>query len=191
MSSVNRTLTQRKLNVTDSMDRCESRDRAVASGQVQQHEPQALIQGFLETRYRVQLEPALVVLVGQSSAMLDSLAGSAGWAILTAWNPDATPQGADRNRRANQALLDDLLINRTGPVIKTIHLAQQDSEQPTWPEEQGWFFAIDHVNQVHGLAQRYGQLGSLIGQPGQAIELWLYGKRWPASLPAHVRRWSS
>ena len=148
----------------------------------------SLLTAFQRTEYQVMTYPVTTVVIGQPAPALDRYAGNAGWAIVTACNPEAKQRSNQQNRNADRELRAAIQPIQTGTAVKTIHRDVQPNPELRWPDEYGWLFGFDDAEHVHALARRFSQLGVVAGGIDQVTCLWLYSSRWPEPLPDAVRQ---
>ncbi|MDT8450061.1 MAG: DUF3293 domain-containing protein [Wenzhouxiangellaceae bacterium] len=141
------------------------------------------IDAFLATDYRVCTgERWVTAHIGRPCPALERAAGRP-WCIITAHNPAGRRRSAQSNRAAAARLENRLRELDPVPMLP----ACNRDPAGRWPDEPGWLFAFRDPTQVRELAEEFGQLGVVAGQPSQPVELWLLDAPAGGELPPHVR----
>lgn len=137
-----------------------------------------LVRAFLQTDYVVFAAGGpLTVRIGAPHPRLDRETGNRAWAIVTAFNPDATECAASDNQRRHGELIDAA----RGAGLATMPACNRDPSG-RWPDEPGLLLHPCDAGTATDLARRMGQLGVVTGRAGEAAELLLIGEGWPADV---------
>lgn len=142
-----------------------------------------LAAAFANAEYVVDIGPATVVVrIGELAPALERATGERPWAIVTAHNPGGVRQPADRNASAHRRLRRHLRELAPGLLLP----ACNRDPAGRWPDEPGWLFTPESIDQADRLARRFGQCAIVAGRPGQPAGLRMYGN-WPGRLPESAR----
>jgi hypothetical protein len=129
----------------------------------------ALAAAFTSAHYLVPgLGDAGRMHVGVQATALESRAPAAGYAFITAWNPDSASASRIDNDCADGELVAEL--DRLHARRSRAH-AQDDQGGH---REDGWLVLDLPVQDIDRLARRFGQDGVLTWQAGQPVRLRLY-----------------
>lgn len=127
-----------------------------------------LADAFRATRYVVETGSAsLEIRIGQRHVELDRAVGERRWCIVTAYNPGARRHSRVFNRQADAELECRLRAARPDVLMRTVHRDPSGN----WPVEAGWLFSFDDARAVESLANAFGQLAVVTGEPGAAAAL--------------------
>lgn len=94
-----------------------------------------------------------------------------GFAVLSAWDPQSVPRPEPVNRRADQSLHDALLAS--GKIFVPAFSSAPDR---SW-REPSWMVMDLPMDDLDLLGRRFGQLGMLTWQRGQAVRLRMMAAR--------------
>lgn len=144
----------------------------------------SLVDAFLAADYTVCIgERRVTAHVGSPCPALERAAGRRPWCIVSAYNPAGRQCSAQVNLAAAGRL--ERRLRELDPTV----LLPACNRDPAgrWPDEPGWLFAYRDRAQVRELAEEFGQLGVVAGQPSQPVELWLLDAPAGDRLPPHVR----
>ncbi len=132
------------------------------------HTIQELDTAFGATRYRIETDAGIrEVRIGQRHTFFDRLAEACRWCIITAHNPGARRVDSSVNQRAEKALERRLRARRPSLLLRAVNR----DPGGRWPDEPGWLFTFERDAEVDELADAFGQLAVVIGDPGQPARL--------------------
>lgn len=118
--------------------------------------PEALVDAYRQTRFKVFAEPAgFTLLIGQHSPDLAALMADRGGGIaafITAENPASIPTSADENARKQMALKAEL--EAIGALVMP---GEGEGADPAWPPETSWLALGITREQARALGIAYGQ----------------------------------
>lgn len=138
-----------------------------------------LLDAYLAADYRWELDGRWRHLrIGDPAPEVDAaFPDAAGYALLSAWNPQSIPCDEADNRRADEALRARLAAQ--GYRCRAAFASAQDR---SW-RERGWLALDLAPDALDGLARRFGQLGTLGWRRGEPVRL-----RMDAAAPADAAR---
>lgn len=141
--------------------------------------PESLLRAFANTDYRLRIGAGeYVVHPGCVHQSLDADLGNRRWAIVTAFNPQASRIDDTGNRRRHQQLIE--AIRRRGWESRPAVNRDPDGR---WPDEQALLIVDADPRDLDALARSLDQAAIVTGRPGAPARLRLYGRRWPETLP--------
>ncbi|WP_159678611.1 DUF3293 domain-containing protein [Luteimonas sp. 9C] len=137
----------------------------------------ALLHAYLDARYRWQYRDDWHdIVIGLPTPGLDlRYPDTAGYGLVSAWNPMSIARPPTENRRSDKAL--DAELSALGLAHMPAFASATDR---SWREPSWIVFGMD-VAEFDALAQRYGQLGTLWWPRETAVRLRMYAHR-PAGL---------
>lgn len=127
----------------------------------------ALLKAYLEADYQWQHAGSWHdILVGLPTPGLElAYPDAKSFGLVSAWNPQSVERAADENRRADDALHDELLASGCRFVP-----AFSQARNRTW-REPGWLVMDMDTTAFDALSRRFGQLGALWWRPGERVRL--------------------
>lgn len=146
-----------------------------------QDDPVALARAFAAARFRVELEGEDIgFAVGREASAIEERLPAAGYAFVTAWNPDAEHQPLAEN-----VLDDDALAARLDASGAIFHRARAEDAEGGH-REAGWLVAGIDAARADALGRAFGQAGILWWPAGSAVRLHMLRAR-PDSPDADLR----
>jgi hypothetical protein len=127
-----------------------------------------LAAAFAAADYLVEAGDAtLCVRIGRPQPELDRRVAEPNWAIVTAYNPGATPASARANRESDALLFRRLQALRPSALLR----CRNRDPKHQWPDEPGWLFAPASAHRAIGIAREFAQLAVVLGRAGHAAML--------------------
>jgi hypothetical protein len=146
-----------------------------------QDDPLALARAFASARYRAELGGEPVEFgVGEVAAEIEARLPASSYAFITAWNPDAEPQGFGHNASSDDALVARL--DALGVEYRRTWAQAPDGGH----REAGWLAAGLDPSRADALGREFEQAGILAWLASTPVRLHMLMPPPPGAAVPHV-----